>query len=156
MQLALQQHFSAVNFVELHRIEISLSQASDNITLPLKTLSNAYTGTIYIDEKPINCIFDTGSTNTWIYHDSLTSFKPIDYSCSIQFGSGKLEGSFGTADIKVGDLVLKNQVFGKVKKTEVFDDEFSCIVGLAFPKMKAGSDWNVPFFDRLMQDHNIY
>jgi hypothetical protein len=97
MQLALRHHHTPVSFIELHRTEThSLPQ---NVSIPLKTLPNAYTGTIYIDNQPINCIFDTGSTNTWIYHDGLTSFKPIDYSCSIMFGSGQLQGSFGTADI---------------------------------------------------------
>jgi hypothetical protein len=33
----------------------------------------------------------------------------------------------------------------------VFDDAFTCIVGLAYPGMKAGHDWNVPFFDNLMK-----
>lgn len=46
-------------------------------------------------------------------------------------------------------------MFGKVAKTEVFDDEFECIVGLAYPAMKAGSNWHIPFFDSLMINHGI-
>jgi hypothetical protein len=42
-------------------------------------------------------------------------------------------------------------VFGLVRENKVFDDSFSCIVGLAYPKMKAGGDWHVPFFDRLIE-----
>ena len=76
--------------------------------MPLNTLSNAYTGTIYVDDAPVRCIFDTGSTNTWIYKESIPSFKPIDYSCSIMFGSGKLEGQFGTADITIGGITIKD------------------------------------------------
>jgi hypothetical protein len=117
-------------------------------------VSNAYIGTIYIEQQPINCIFDTGSTNTWIY-SQVKDFTPIDYSCSIQFGSGYLEGQFGYSNLTVGDIVMKNQYYGKVRETEVFDDDFCCIVGLAYPSMKAGSSWHVPFFDSLMLNHGI-
>lgn len=50
---------------------------------------------------------------------------------------------------------MKNQYYGKVRETEVFDDDFCCIVGLAYPSMKAGSSWHVPFFDSLMLNHGI-
>ena len=119
--------------------------------MPLKELSNAYTGTIYIEGDPVKCIFDTGSTNTWIYKEHIPSFKPIDYSCSIMFGSGKLQGHFGSADITIGGITIKDQVFGKVESGEIFDDEFDCIVGLAYPAMKAGKDWHEPLFDNLMK-----
>jgi Eukaryotic aspartyl protease len=66
-----------------------------------------------------------------------------------------LEGQFGHSDLTVGDLVMKNQYYGKVRETEVFDDNFCCIVGLAYPSMKAGSTWHVPFFDSLMLNHGI-
>lgn len=64
-----------------------------------------------------SCIFDTGSTNTWIsstlqeaegdiesvsllYDPELSNtFKVSDYQCSINFGSGKLAGVFGWDDI---------------------------------------------------------
>lgn len=55
----------------------------------------------------------------------------------------------------VGDLLLPDQCFGKVRQTEVFDDDFCCIVGLAYPRMKAGTDWHTPFFDTLMEKHGI-
>lgn len=147
--------FPQANFIQLHSIEQPIDQLLNSISLPLKPLTNAYTGTIVIDQREIKCIFDTGSTNTWIYDDNLSSFKSNDYSCSIQFGSGKLEGTFGHADIKVANLLLPNQCFGRVKKTEVFDSDFSCIVGLAYPGMKAGKDWHIPFFDSLMATHGI-
>ena len=120
----------------------------------MKEVTNAYTGTIYIEDQPIDCIFDTGSTNTWIY-SQIDDFTPIDYSCSIQFGSGTLEGQFGYSDINMGDVVLKDQYFGKVRQSAVFDDSFCCIVGLAYPSMKAGSSWHIPFFDSLISDHGI-
>jgi hypothetical protein len=60
--------------------------------MPLYEVTNAFIGTIFVDEEPVKCIFDTGSTNTWIYKKNIPSFKPIDYSCSIRFGSGELEG----------------------------------------------------------------
>lgn len=55
----------------------------------------------------------------------------------------------------MGDLLLERQCFGKVTRSEVFDKDFQCIVGLAYPAMKAGKDWHVPFFDTLMMDHGI-
>ena len=77
--------------------------------LPLRELTNAYTGTISIDSHSIDCIFDTGSTNTWIQlPQTMKKFKATDFNCAIQFGSGKLEGTFGFADVSVGDLILEN------------------------------------------------
>jgi hypothetical protein len=38
----------------------------------------------------------------------MKKFKATDFNCAIQFGSGKLEGTFGFADVSVGDLILEN------------------------------------------------
>ena len=32
----------------------------------------------------------------------------------------------------------------------MFDKDFQCIVGMAYPGMKAGGSWHIPFFDSLM------
>lgn len=151
------EHIPLRQITTTHPSLIQLKTIADNdpvAQLPLREVSNAYTGTIYIEDQPIDCIFDTGSTNTWIY-SQISEFTPIEYSCAIQFGSGTLEGQFGYSDIWVGELLMKDQFFGKVRKTEVFDDSFCCIVGLAYPSMKAGSSWHVPFFDSLMKNHGI-
>jgi hypothetical protein len=118
--------------------------------LPLRSIQKAFVGDIYIRGQPISCIFDTGSTNTWIYHPNVGKLPPTDYSCSVLFGSGRLEGKFYFDDIVVGDVTIPNQAFGLVTHNSIFDDQFQCLVGLAYPKMKAGGDWHVPLFDSMM------
>ena len=83
-----------------------------------------YVGTLFVGSsnhrQAQRCVFDTGSTNTWVsttmqkkpgdikgkhllYNPELSSsFKQSGYQCSISFGSGELSGVFGWDDIWLG------------------------------------------------------
>jgi hypothetical protein len=98
------------------------------------------------------------------------TFEPTSYSCSIQFGSGPLEGVFGRDSVAIKDgnqrhLKVEDQAIGLTTNAAVFDDSFDCIVGLAYPSMAAKfgekkSTKHVPIFDSIigqkLLDHNVF
>jgi len=77
-------------------------------------------------------------------------------TCSITFGSGKLEGVFGKDKVQIGDGVsIDDQSLGLTTSQKVFDDSFDCIIGLAYPKMaakfKQSGERHVPVFDSVIE-----
>ncbi|KAK2194476.1 bifunctional Aspartic peptidase domain superfamily/Peptidase family A1 domain/VPS28 [Babesia duncani] len=125
-------------------------------------------------QQEIHPIFDTGSTNTWVVNSQCKSsgclnvnrFAPERSSTfhvwegshedtlEIQFGTGSIVGIIGVDAFKIGDIVVKDQVFGMVT-SEIADEKsvnifkrihFEGIIGLGFPEMAWKN--HVPLFDK--------
>ncbi|KAK6254284.1 hypothetical protein SCA6_015589 [Theobroma cacao] len=141
--------------------EGSTTHDSDDSTLNTVSLKNyldvQYFGEIGIGSPPqkFTVIFDTGSSNLWIpsshcyfsvacfFHSRYNSSKSSTYTeigkpCKIHYSSGTILGFFSEDNIRVGDLVVKNQVF-----TEAIREgsailslaSFDGILGLGFQDM---------------------
>ncbi|WRX20765.1 Saposin-like type B [Theobroma cacao] len=141
--------------------EGSTTHDSDESTLNTVSLKNyldvQYFGEIGIGSPPqkFTVIFDTGSSNLWIpsshcyfsvacfFHSRYNSSKSSTYTeigkpCKIHYSSGTILGFFSEDNIRVGDLVVKNQVF-----TEAIREgsailslaSFDGILGLGFQDM---------------------
>lgn len=147
----------------------------NNILLPLTNYKNSqYVGTISVGNPPqeIDVIFDTGSSNFWItstkckdnsclqhkaYNgEKSETYKPLNSRVEVEFGSGKITGTFSQDVVKVGPITLSNQEFGEIENEEgaVFDKlKFSGILGLSFPGL---SELNfVPLFDHIMKEKQL-
>lgn len=165
--------------------QLPVTEVDNEPEVQLKNYYNFnYVGEIEVgsNRDKFNCIFDTGSTNFWLYSTlckgerlssrsnhafdpvASDSFRETTVGCSVQFGSGCLEGFFGTDDAWVGGQVLdkqgamhesinvRNQVIGVMTKEAVLDESFDCICGLAYPSMAQGSKKiGPPLFDNMMQ-----
>ena len=92
----------------------------------------SYMGEISVGTPPqkLRAIFDTGSSNTWILNSKVTNVQS-DFSYNdaksstaeatnqgaiISFGSGNLEGYFYVDDVKIGNILIRDQKFGNVEK----------------------------------------
>ncbi|CAB5387997.1 acid protease [Rhizophagus irregularis] len=127
-------------------------RASKQDTVILKVEQNdiGYYGKLTIGNQDFNMILDTGSSNLFVPNkdcisitctnhnkfDSAKSktFKIAGNPWSIKFGIGSASGITGIDDIKIGDFVLKQQIFGLAN--EISDDNANFvpdgIIGLAF------------------------
>lgn len=135
-----------------------VSHISSAITLH-NSKNVQYIGTISIGSPPqeFNVIYDTGSSNTWVYsnlipdgtctwahhncYDPRLSHESVETSESafeIKYGSGDIVGSVIRDTIKLNGIELYNAPFGSVVQAngQVFRTfEGDGIVGLAFPAM---------------------
>lgn len=70
-----------------------------------------------------------------------STFKDLNKSLHIQFGTGALSGDLGKERITVGGIVLEDQTFGQISETEgsVFMLPFDGICGMSF-KMSEYTD----------------
>ncbi|KAI4332064.1 hypothetical protein L6164_017003 [Bauhinia variegata] len=131
---------------------------SDEDILPLKNYLNAqYYGEIGIGTPPqiFTVIFDTGSSNLWVpsskcyfslacyFHSRYKSSKSSTYtknatSCEITYGSGSISGFFSQDNVKVGDVVVKNQDFIETTREGSLTfvlAKFDGILGLGFQEI---------------------
>jgi cathepsin D len=132
-----------VRFYQLHLVDISNSQ---------------YVGKIGVGTPPqyFDVIFDTGSSNLWINsvdcqdeaclihhqfnHDLSSSYKRLDMSMDVQFGTGKIEGQLAEDTFTLGPVKVKHQVFGEITSEHgaVFlQGKFDGILGMSFPSLSA-------------------
>ena len=150
---------------------------TDVTPLQLKA-QGQFLGQLGIGSPPqyFNVLFDTGSSNTWVWSTKCTSdacatknrfdathsltFHPDvwDKQIHIGYGSGKIEASVGSDVFTVGAnnrLVVQAQTFGAVfaESGAAFElCEMDGIVGLAFPEMSVSDQ---PLFEGIMHENHL-
>lgn len=140
--------------------------------VPLKNYLDAqYFGEIGIGSPPqkFTVIFDTGSSNLWVpsskcyfsiacyFHSRYKSgrsstYKEIGKSCEIPYGSGSISGFFSQDNVKVGNLVVKDQVFIEATREGSLSfllAKFDGILGLGFQEISVGDA--VPLWYNMVQ-----
>ncbi|XP_047319746.1 aspartic proteinase A1-like [Impatiens glandulifera] len=140
----------------------SSSSSSDVDIISLKNYLNAqYYGEISIGSPPqtFTVIFDTGSSNLWIpsskcyfsiacwfhpkyKHKKSTTYLEIGDRLAIHYGSGSVSGFLSQDQVKVGDLVVNDQVFMEATKEGSLTfvlSQFDGIIGLGFQEISVGN-----------------
>ncbi|KAF5729078.1 aspartic proteinase-like [Tripterygium wilfordii] len=148
--------------IRKHHFRGYFGDSKDTDIVALKNYLDAqYYGEIGIGSPPqkFTVIFDTGSSNLWVpsakcyfsvacylhskYKSSESStYKKNGESAAIQYGSGAISGFFSYDNIKVGDLVVKNQEFIETTKEPGLTflvAKFDGILGLGFEEISVGN-----------------
>ncbi|KAL0542931.1 hypothetical protein IC582_018012 [Cucumis melo] len=135
------------------------SKNADNV--PLKNYLDAqYYGEIGIGTPPqkFTVIFDTGSSNLWVpsskcvfslacfFHARYQSGRSSTYkkngtSAAIQYGSGAIAGFFSSDNVRVGDVVVRNQDLieaTSMSSMTFMAAKFDGILGLGFQEISTG------------------
>ncbi|XP_010549203.1 PREDICTED: aspartic proteinase A1-like isoform X2 [Tarenaya hassleriana] len=139
----------------------TLSDSKEDIVILKNYLDAQYYGVISVGTPPqeFDVIFDTGSSNLWVpsskcyfslacyFHSKYKSGKSSTYtengkSCQIRYGSGSISGFFSQDNVKVGDLVVKDQEFIEATREGSLTfliAKFDGIVGLGFQEISVGN-----------------
>ncbi|XP_020221911.1 aspartic proteinase [Cajanus cajan] len=148
--------------IRKYHLQNILGGAEDTDVVALKNYLDAqYYGEIAIGTPPqtFTVIFDTGSSNTWVpssrcifslaclthvrYRSSQSStYRENGTSAAIQYGSGAISGFFSYDDVKVGDIVVKNQEFIEATRepgTTFVTAKFDGLLGLGFQEISVGN-----------------
>lgn len=96
-------------------------------------------------------IFDTGSSSLWVpaakfdshsvfYPGNSSTFKDLNTSYDIQYGSGPITGMAGSDTLTIGSLTIPLQGFGLITdvsglRTSYSSFVFDGVLGLAFPEI---------------------
>ncbi|MED6175048.1 hypothetical protein PIB30_074854 [Stylosanthes scabra] len=133
---------------------------SDNVVYLKNYLDSQYFGEIGIGSPPqyFNVVFDTGSSNLWVpsskcifsiacyfhskYKSKISStYTEIGTSCKIPYGRGSIYGFFSQDDVKVGHIIIKDQVFAEITKEgslAFLALHYDGILGLGFIDISVG------------------
>lgn len=140
----------------------NLGDSQDTDIVGLKNYMDAqYFGEIGIGTPPqtFTVIFDTGSSNLWVpsskcyfsvpcyFHSKYKSSQSSTYrkngkSADIHYGTGAISGFFSEDNVKVGDLVVKNQEFIEATRepsVTFLVAKFDGILGLGFQEISVGN-----------------
>lgn len=138
-----------------------LTESGDIDIVSLKNYMDAqYFGEIGVGTPPqkFTVIFDTGSSNLWVpsakcyfslpcfFHSKYKSSQSSSYkkdgrSAAIRYGTGSISGFFSQDNVKVGDLVVKNQEFIEASRepsVTFLVAKFDGILGLGFKEISVG------------------
>ncbi|XP_028797167.1 cyprosin [Neltuma alba] len=136
--------------------------SDDTSIIGLKNYINAqYFGEIGIGtpSQKFTVIFDTGSSNLWVpsskcyfsiacylhsrYKSSLSrSYNKNGTSAEIHYGTGAISGFFSQDNVRLGDLIVKNQDFIEATREPSITflaAKFDGILGLGFQEISVGS-----------------
>uniref|UniRef100_A0A3Q7F5Y3 Aspartic proteinase n=1 Tax=Solanum lycopersicum TaxID=4081 RepID=A0A3Q7F5Y3_SOLLC len=139
-----------------------LGVSEDTDIVALKNYMDAqYFGEIGVGTPPqkFTVIFDTGSSNLWVpsakcyfsvpclFHSKYKSSQSSTYkkngtSAAIHYGTGAISGFFSQDNVKVGDLVVKNQEFIEATRepsVTFLVAKFDGILGLGFREISVGN-----------------
>ncbi|XP_031617164.1 lysosomal aspartic protease-like [Contarinia nasturtii] len=135
------------------------ASGGDESSIYLKNYNDAsYAGSIQIGNPPqeFSVIFDTGSSDIWVpsskcskhniacqkhkrYDSSKSnSFRKANQRFDITYGTGAVKGFTSVDSVRVGNLEIKNQIFGEVTKeigSTFVNVKFDGIFGLGFPSI---------------------
>ncbi|KAF7113235.1 hypothetical protein RHSIM_RhsimUnG0146600 [Rhododendron simsii] len=145
----------------------NIDRLKDEVVCLRDYLGTQFYGEIGIGSPPqqFNVAFDTGSSNLWVpsskchfsiacyghskYRASLSStFTEIGFMfgsdigvpCKIRYGSGSIYGFFSQDNVRVGGVVIKDQVFSEATREGLMFllAQFDGILGLGFQDMAVG------------------
>ena len=152
--------------------EFQMFSAMQDGLVPLTNYMDAqYFGEITLGTPPqkFNVIFDTGSANLWVpssncrslacfnhskyYSDKSSTYKKNGTEFAIRYGSGSVSGIISQDTLTVGNLAIKEQLFGETLKepglTFAFG-KFDGIFGLGYANI-AVNQVTPPFYRMLEQ-----
>ncbi|CAL0304856.1 unnamed protein product [Lupinus luteus] len=138
---------------------IDKNDSSENL-LYLKNYDAQYFGEISIGSPSqyFNVVFDTGSSNLWVpssgcifsiscyFHSKYISgisstYTEIGTPCKIPYGDGSISGFFSQDNVKVGDIIIKDQEFAEITwegSSELLPLPNDGILGLGFQDISIG------------------
>lgn len=109
--------------------------------------------------QPFQLIFDTGSANTWVYEshciseacivphrkrfvkESSSTYKSLDKTLYIMYGSGNVSGIIGTDSVKLGEKTVQKINFGEI--TETRGTPHITLLLHSLPGLRICVSWNV-------------
>ncbi|XP_043688584.1 aspartic proteinase isoform X3 [Telopea speciosissima] len=144
-----------------YRLHGNLGDSGETDIVSLKNyMDSQYFGEIAIGTPPqkFTVIFDTGSSNLWVpsakcyfsvacfFHTKYKSSQSSTYKkngkpAAIQYGTGAISGFFSLDNVKVGDLLVKDQEFIEASSEPGITflvAKFDGILGLGFKEISVG------------------
>ncbi|KAJ1402988.1 Saposin-like type B, region 1 [Sesbania bispinosa] len=153
---------------------INKNQMNTDVVYLKNYLDAQYFGEIGIGSPPqsFKVVFDTGSSNLWVpsskcilsiacyihskYRSKLSStYTKIGTPCKIPFGRGHIPGFFSQDNVKVGNIIIKDQEFAEITKEgslEFLAIHFDGILGLGFQDVSVGQVTPV-WYNMIEQGH---
>ncbi|KAJ1437068.1 Saposin-like type B, region 1 [Sesbania bispinosa] len=145
----------------------------ENVVYLKNYLDAQYFGEIGIGSPPqyFNVVFDTGSSNLWVpsskcifsiacyfhskYRSRISStYTEIGIPCKIPYDEGYIYGYFSKDNVKVGDVVIKDQEFSEITRATLalLALPFDGILGLGFQDISVGKVTPV-WYNMIEQGH---
>ncbi|KAJ4831927.1 AP4A phosphorylase [Turnera subulata] len=148
-------------FIKKYRLSSNSNGDTTDVVALKNYLDAQYYGEIGVGTpaQTFTVVFDTGSSNLWVpsskcyfslacfFHHKYKSSESSTYkkngtSAAIHYGTGSISGLFSNDNVKVGDLVVKNQDFIEATKepgVTFLAAKFDGILGLGFQEISVGN-----------------